>query len=104
MDVTGFHCQGGALIAWVTLAGGTNTAWNFTHSNPTTPGVTAALDSLADAVRDAVMLEMMTAVDVVPDSPPLIAPCRICDKTRPDNTPDERGFVFCPDHRPKGTT
>lgn len=100
MDVTGHHYQNGQLIAWVTLPSGTSTAWNFAHGNPATPGVTSALDGLAAAIRDAAMLEMMTASDVkVPDAPPPGKPCRICDVVNSTNEPDRNGHVFCRDHR-----
>lgn len=103
MNVTGHHYQHRALIAWVTLPNGTPTAWTFHHGSPDTPGVTAALDGLAAAVTDAVMLEMMRALPDVPDTPPatpLVKPCRICDAVTLENRDDVRGFTFCPQHRP----
>lgn len=87
------------LEVWVELPTGTRAGLHFCPGDH--PALDAAIEHLRSACADAVTATVMASVPEVPSHPPLVVPCRICDRRTPDNTEDERGFTFCAEHRRK---
>lgn len=99
IKVGGFELEDDHLAVQVKLPNGPLAAFHYCPGKH--PALDEAVRVFTSALVDAVTLTMIEAIPAVPDAPDeAMKPCRICDAVTPDNTADERGFVFCAAHRP----